>query len=118
MRYNWLVAWDIREHVAATGETPVLGFLEGLKGRPEAAAFALIELLAEHGNQLRRPQSGALGDGLFELRHKATGVRIFYMFRPGRRVVLLDGMVKKQDKLPVAMMERLRKAQNDVAASD
>ena len=118
MSYSLLVAWDIREHVAATGETPVLDFLEGLKGRPEAAAFALIELLAEHGNQLRRPQSGALGGGLFELRHKATGVRIFYMFRPGRRVILLDGMIKKQDKIPAAMMGRLRKAQNDVAASD
>lgn len=40
------------------------------------------------------------------------------MFRPGRRVALLDGMIKKQDKNPVAMMERLRKAQNDVAAGD
>ena len=40
------------------------------------------------------------------------------MFRPGRRVILLDGMIKKQDKIPAAMMERLRKAQNDVAASD
>ena len=118
MRYTHPVAWDIREHVAATGETPVLDFLEGLKGRPEAAAFALIELLAEHGNQLRRPQSAALGSGLFELRHKATGVRIFYIVRPGRRVTLLDGMIKKQDKIPAAMMERLQKAQNDVAAND
>ena len=116
MRYSFLVAWDIREHVAATDETPVLDLLEGLKGRPEAAAFALIELLAEHGNQLRRPQSGALGGGLFELRHKATGVRIFY--HVPTRVILLDGMIKKQDKIPAAMMERLRKAQNDVAASD
>jgi len=105
------VAWDIEESVTANGETPVLDFLRGLQGRPEAAAFALIELLAQRGNLLRRPQSGALGDGLFELRHRATGVRIFYVFEAGRRAVLLDGMIKKQDRIPAAMMERLRKMQ-------
>ena len=108
------MAWDIEEYVTANGETPALDFLRGLQGRPEAAAFALIELLAQRGNLLRRPQSGALGDGLFELRHRATGVRIFYVYEAGRRAVLLDGMIKKQDKIPAAIMERLRKMQKDL----
>ena len=41
------------------------------------------------GPRWRRPQSGALGDGLFELRGKQ--VRLFYVFLPGRLIVLLDG---------------------------
>jgi hypothetical protein len=37
--------------------------------------WALVKLLEEQGNLLRRPQSGALGAGLFELRGKE--VRLF-----------------------------------------
>lgn len=38
--------------------------------RADAEALALVKLLEEKGNGLRRPQSAALGDGLFELRGK------------------------------------------------
>jgi hypothetical protein len=44
--------------------------------------------------------------GLFELR--GHQVRIFYMFLPGRRVVLLDGMIKKQDEIPPEVLKRVR----------
>jgi hypothetical protein len=53
-----------------------------------------VKLLEEQGNQLRRPHSGMLGDGLFELRGEQ--VRIFYVFFPGRVAMLLDGEIKKR----------------------
>ena len=37
-----------------------------------------------------------------------------YMFLSGRRVVLLDGMIKKVDKIPGAVMTRLREFQGEV----
>jgi hypothetical protein len=39
-----------------------------LQGRDKAEGIALVKLLEEQGNELRRPQSGTLGQGLFELR--------------------------------------------------
>ena len=69
-------------------------------------ARALIDLLADRGNQLRPPRSKPLGDGLFEMRGQQ--VRIFYTFRPGRRIVLLDGMIKKRDDIPSEVLTRAR----------
>ena len=53
---------------------------------------------------MRRPQSGGIGGGVFELR--GFQVRIAYTFRPGRRAVLLDGVVKKQDTVPHDFVRR------------
>ena len=49
----------------------------------------------------------SLGGGLFELRTK-SGVRVFYVFRPGQQVVLLDGIVKKRDDIPASVVTRMR----------
>ena len=67
--------WTVDAYEAEQGERPALSFLQGLEGRNHAEAVALVKLLRERGNRLRRPQSGALGEGLFELRGKE--VRIF-----------------------------------------
>ncbi len=72
-----------------------------------------MQLLEEQGNLLRRPHSGTLGEGLFELRGKQ--VRIFYTFLPKRAIVLLDGMIKKQDTIPVKVLDRMRAYQKTVA---
>jgi hypothetical protein len=61
------------------------------------------------GNALRRPQSGTLGQGLFELRGKQ--IRLFYMFLPNRVAVLPDGEIKKQDAVPAATLRRVRQYQ-------
>jgi capsular polysaccharide biosynthesis protein len=53
---------------------------------------------------------------LYELRKYQ--VRIFYTFRPGRRVVLLDGIVKKQDKIPADVLKRLRAVQAVLVARE
>jgi hypothetical protein len=78
--------------------------------------LALLRLLAEHGNALRPPQSKSLDEGLFELR--GHQVRLFYVFRPGKRVVLLDGLVKKQDAIPKDVMKQLRKYQRALIAAE
>jgi phage-related protein len=59
-------------------------------------------MLATHGNQLRLPKSRALADGLFEKRigHREEPFRIIYCFRPGRKIVLLHGFVKRTEQIP------------------
>jgi hypothetical protein len=99
-------SWTLREYATPGGEKPVLGFLQGLEGRNRREAIALIQLLRERGNQLRPPHSKAVETGLFELR--GHQVRIFWMFKPGRCIVLLDGMVKRQDEIPSEVLRRMR----------
>ena len=62
----------------------------------------LLELLAEHGPDLRLPHSRALGGGLFELRPRGKlGIgRAFYGFVIGKRVVVLHAFVKKTQQTP------------------
>jgi hypothetical protein len=104
--------WIVDVYETEQGERPALRFLQGLQGRNEAEAVALVKLLQERGNSLRRPQSGALGEGLFELRGKE--VRIFYMFLRNRVAVLLDGEIKKRDDVPARTLERVRGYQREV----
>lgn len=116
-----LVAYRTREDA-----TPVLlSFLDTLKSE-NATAFdgclALLDLLAEHGHRLRRPHSGALGDGLFELRCREGGiqVRMLYAFEGKGIAVLTHGIVKKTRPVSRAEIQlatrRLRQYRKDPRA--
>ena len=103
-----MAGWLIEEH-----RTRVRDFIRALKDdRAFKEARALIDLLAVRGNQLSPPRSKPLGGGLFEMR--GGQVRIFYTFRPGRRIVLLDAMVKKRDDIPPEVLARVRGLNNQV----
>ncbi|MBN2689917.1 MAG: type II toxin-antitoxin system RelE/ParE family toxin [Gammaproteobacteria bacterium] len=54
-----------------------------------------IKLLAKCGNRLRLPHSRALGDGLFELRERRYGYRIYYIFCKNKEILLLHVGDKK-----------------------
>jgi len=108
--------WTIAEYATPRGEPPVLKFLLGLEGRNRVEATALLLLLRERGSDLRRPHSGSLGGGLFELRGR--DVRVFYVFGPGRRIILLDGMLKKRGDIPRNVLARMRALARAVAAGD
>jgi phage-related protein len=101
-------AWEISDFQTPSGSYPVRRFLSKLTMEQKANALALIQLLRERGNTLRRPHSGSLGDGLFELRDVSSGVRLFYTFLPGRRAVLLGGMVKKRGSIPTDALKEAR----------
>ena len=111
-------AWTVEWYTTAKGEKPLKAFLEDLEDDQEnlADALALLELLEAKGNALRPPRSESLGGGLFELRAHPRPVRIFYIFRPGRRIIVLDGMVKKKDRIPADVLKRVRGYPSDVEA--
>jgi len=71
----------------------------------------LVELLTEHGPNLRLPHSRAFGDGLFELRPRGrTGIgRAFYCFLMGKRVVVLHAFIKKSQQTPDSELKMARK---------
>ena len=75
--------WTVHSLNTAKG-TRLDAFLDGLSDDDAAAeAEALVEMLEEHGNNLRRPTCAPLGHGLFEARGLTTGVRLFFVYAPG-----------------------------------
>ena len=98
------------------GNAPVDEYMVGLEGSAATKAAALVKLLQALGHELRLPHSRSLGEGLHELRDVGTGVRLFYVLLPDSHAALLDGMTKKRDDIPDAMMKRLRALQAAVYA--
>lgn len=66
-----------------------------------------MQLLMIHGNQLRKPYSEHLRDGLFELRtiFGSNITRLFYFFDEGKVILITHGIVKKTTKTPAADIE-------------
>lgn len=77
----------------------------------------ILELLIEHGPNLRMPHSKAFGDGLFEIRPRgASGIgRAFYCFLVERRVVVLHAFVKKSQQTPDKEVKLARKRLKEVS---
>lgn len=71
----------------------------------------LLELLMEHGPNLRLPHSRSLGDGLFELRPRGSPDigRAMYCFLVGKRVVVVHAFVKKTQQTPDQGLKLARK---------
>ena len=76
----------------------------------------LVELLIDHGPDLRLPHSRAMGDGLFELRPRGrSGIgRVFYCFLVGKRVVVLHAFVKKSQQTPDRELKLARRRAKEV----
>lgn len=71
----------------------------------------LVELLIEHGPNLRLPHSRSMGDGLFELRPRGrSGIgRAMYCFLLGKRVVVVHAFIKKTQQTPDKELRIARK---------
>ncbi len=76
----------------------------------------IVELLIEHGSNLKLPYSRAFGDGLFELRPRGrSGIgRAFYCFLVGRRVVVLHAFIKKSQQTPNHEIKLARKRLKEI----
>lgn len=76
----------------------------------------LIELMENHGADLRMPHSRAMGKGLFELRCKGPeGIgRAFFCALVGKEIVILHSLIKKTQETPPAELAIARKRQKEV----
>ena len=71
----------------------------------------LVELLVEHGPNLKMPHSKSFGKGLFELRpHGQEGIgRALYCFVAGRKVTVVHAFIKKTPETPQRELHIARK---------
>lgn len=94
--------FEVEYYEDKNGEYPVEEFILSQEEKMQAKIFRMITLLEEYGNQLREPYSKELDDKIFELRIKQSSniTRILYFFVVGRKIILTNGFVKKQDKTP------------------
>ena len=69
-----------------------------------AKELRLVELV---GNQLKLPHSCSLGAGLFELRERQHGYRVYYTFDQGQLIVLLHAGDKKSQAKDIKLARKL-----------
>jgi phage-related protein len=81
---------------------PVQDFLDSLNDKMAAKVYGMMDVLAEFGNELREPYTKELEDEIYELRAK-TGTdicRVLFFFRSGKKIIITNGFIKKQQKTP------------------
>jgi len=113
------LAYDVEFYQKENGEVPVKDFLEFLPFKLRAKTFREIELLKDHGFDLREPHTKSIkgkdNKGIYELRVKfSTDIaRVFYFACTGSTFILLHGFVKKTKKIPSRELDRARKYKED-----
>jgi hypothetical protein len=83
------------------GRVPVLEWLDQVRAKNIRAfrkCYALIVLLRQFGNELRRPRADYLRDGVYELRTRVANVnyRILYGFVGKNAALLVCGLTKEK----------------------
>ena len=111
--------WEIDVYETADGRNPTKEHLKEvatLLGKKHLAkALQDIDLLAEHGTALKWPKTDSLQDGIHELRTQFAGniSRVLFFYVHQKRIVLLNGFIKKTQKTPSAEMVKARKYRDD-----
>jgi putative addiction module killer protein len=104
--------WQIRYWEDGINEHSVEHWLDQLTKEQLKSVAKELKLLERGGNSLRLPHSKTLGEGLFELRERAYGFRIYYSFMAGFVIVLLHSGNKhtqeKDIKLARKRLEQLK----------
>jgi len=92
------------------GKAPLLEWLDGLPNKGQDKCIALIELLEQHGHDLRRPHCDILEQGIYELRarYKKMRYRILYAFVGEQAVLLSHGFTKKGGPVPNVELTRAK----------
>ncbi len=90
--------WIVEFWQEKTQKKPVEKWLDQLENDQFKSVSKELELLELCGTQLKLPHSKALGKGLFELRERRFGFRIYYCFEGEYIIILLAaGNKKSQD---------------------
>jgi len=105
--------WPIEYWHEKENKNSVEAWLDNLTKDQFRSVAKEIKLLELCGNQLRLPHSKSLGQGLFELRERKFGFRIYYTFCKNRVIVLLAAGNKKTQKKDIDLaIKRLAKLES------
>lgn len=91
----WVIRyWDEDE----SGGSSIEHWLDQLEDDQFKSISKELKMLAEMGNKLKLPHSKPLGKGLFELRERRYGCRMYYSFYKKQVIVLLAAGDKSSQK--------------------
>lgn len=90
--------WRIEYWDVAKGKNPIEKWVDALTTVQLKSVAKEIKMLEEAGNELKLPHSRSLGKGLFELRERRYGYRIYYCFQGECVIILLAAGDKKSQK--------------------
>tara|TARA_R110002167_G_scaffold355156_1_gene569403 strand:- start:4194 stop:4511 length:318 start_codon:yes stop_codon:yes gene_type:complete len=91
----------------------VESWLDSLSKQQLKSIAKELRLLELCGNDLRLPHSKSLGQGLFELRERKFGYRIYYGFEQGRVIILLNAGDKSSQNRDIKVAREALKEQKD-----
>lgn len=103
--------FEVEFYKTEDGTKPAEEFMLSQDTKMKAKLFQIVDLLEEYGNQLRKPYSSPLGDGIFEIRAKVgTDIsRVLYFFYYEGRIIFTNGFVKKTQKTPRSEIEKAKR---------
>ena len=92
--------WKFFDYINANGDNVIANWMEELPVRAQAEIDARLRYLAQQTN-FKRPHTGEMGGGLYEICIVQDGIqyRPLFTYGPNRKnVTLLVGATKKQGK--------------------
>ena len=97
----WMPKTTVKIYQELDGSVPLIEWLDKQSTKVQDKCTALVERLKEEGNDLRRPASAPLRDGVYELRAQRQNVnyRILYSF-VDKCIVLLSHGCTKTKRVP------------------
>ena len=91
--------WKIEYWCNDSGESSIEKWFDSLTNAQLKSLAKEMKLLELCGNQLKLPHSRTLKKGLFELRERKFGRRVYYAFLPRKIILMLHaGNKKTQNK--------------------
>lgn len=97
--------------------SPVEEWFDSMTDEQFKSVAKELKLLELCGNELRLPHSKSLGKGLFELRERKFGYRVYYTFYGNRVILLLHGG-DKSSQVKDIKLARKRLLQSKYSISD
>lgn len=98
--------WKIEYWIPGKGINPIEKWLDKLPKEQFKSLVKEIFMLEQVGNELKLPHSKALGKGLFELRERRFGLRIYYGFQEQFIIIILAAGNKKTQEKDIAIARK------------
>lgn len=110
--------WQVIYYISSSGDNPVKNFLDSISPSVKAKALRILLNISSYGLSVAIPHIKKLiGTPLWEIRILGQdNIRILYVAKIGRKMLLLHAFFKKKQKTPrkeiEIALERLKEYEN------
>lgn len=113
-----MAKYEVVFYATLRGDALFQTFLDSMTDKLRSKVMKLLDLLEEHGPNLKRPYADMLRDGIRELRCQQghSNIRAFYFFFQGNKIIITHGLIKKTDRVPPAEIDRAVSYKRDFEA--